>query len=678
VNESAGFKNQYFSQTEPLMSATEAIPSAGESDTVEALPEFAARRSTSSDTSSLDESLRAAVDCLLRQHKPDGYWVGELQGDSILESEYILMKFILEEENDPDLPLIANYLRRLQQADGGWNMFPGGSSDLSGTVKAYFALKLMGDDPESPHMRAARNVCRELGGAEQCNSFSKFFLAALGQISYNACPNIPPEIVLLPKWIYFNLYAVSAWSRTMILPLAIVSAHRPVRKLQAKQGITELFNKPAAANSSAGRLRGLPKSWREMFLLLDLSLKRYQKTALTPLRPKALREAEKWLVEHLQGSDGLGAIFPPMVYILIVFKTLGYPSDHPLVQKAQRDLKDLFIRQDDTIRIQPCWSAVWDTGIALNALAEFGMAPDHPIAGKTTEWLLAKECRTACDWTKNCPDVEPSGWFFEFANPHYPDVDDTAMVVMALRRLGGKSAQAALSRGLNWLLAMQNDDGGWAAFDRTRNRPILEHVPFADHNAIQDPSCPDIAARVLECLGHNGFDYRHPAVMKAVRFLRETQEAEGCWFGRWGVNYIYGTWQVLTGLRLVGERMDQRFIRHAADWLRSCQKADGSWGESCQSYDNPKLKGQGPSTASQTAWGAMGLMAVDGPHDPSVKNAIHWLMDHQTPVGDWEEPWFTGTGFPRVFYLKYHLYRLYFPLMAIARFRRLGGNARRR
>ncbi len=631
----------------------------------------AERLAPSTDTSGVDVALRRATDRLLALHQPAGYWVGELQGDSILESEYILLKLILGQENDPALPLIANYLRRLQQPGGGWNLFPGGENDLNGTVKGYFALKLMGDHPATPPMRAARQVCRQLGGAEQCNSFTKFFLAALGQISYDACPSIPPEIILLPKWMYFNLYAVSAWSRTMILPLAIVSACRPVRAIDARRGIAELFHQPEAANNPAYRLRGLPRSWREMFLLLDLSLKRYEKTAVTPLRPRAMREAEKWLIEHLEGCDGLGAIFPPMVYILIVLRVLGYADDHPLVVKAQKDLRDLFIQENDTIRIQPCWSPVWDTGIALHALAETGMTADHPVAQKTTRWLLEKECRVGSDWMKNCPGIEPSGWFFEFANPHYPDVDDTAMVTMALKRVGGSVGADAVRRGLNWLLAMQNDDGGWAAFDRTRHRPILEHIPFADHNAIQDPSCPDITGRVLECLGHNGLTDEHPAVRKAVGFLQETQESEGCWFGRWGVNYIYGTWQVLTGLRAIGQRMDQRFIRHAAEWLRGCQKPDGSWGESCQTYENPELKGRGPSTASQTAWGAMGLMAAVGSRHSSVQRAIAWLIDHQNPQGDWDEPWFTGTGFPRVFYLKYHLYPLYFPVMALARYRRL-------
>jgi squalene-hopene/tetraprenyl-beta-curcumene cyclase len=632
------------------------------------------------DAEPLTGAIERATKTLIGMRHPDGYWCAELQGDSILESEYILLKYFLGQEHEPEMKQIANYLRSLQQPDGGWNMYPGGANDLSGTVKAYFALKLMGDDPEAPHMRAAREQVLAMGGAENCNSFSKFYLAALGQISYDACPSIPPEIVLLPKFLYFNLYAVSAWSRTMILPLAIVSTLRPTRQLPPHLGIRELYKDYAKANSPAGRLKFLPRSWRETFLLLDVTLKRYEKTAVTPLRPKALREAEKWILEHMEGSEGLGAIFPPMVYVLIVFRALGYPDDHPKVLEAQQHLRDLFIRDpaNEQIRIQPCFSVVWDTGIALHALAEAGLGPDNPDAHKTATWLLNKECRTASDWAKNCPDVEPSGWFFEFANPHYPDVDDTAMVAMALKRTGNGMAQAAVKRGVNWLLAMQNDDGGWSAFDRTRNKPVLEHVPFADHNAIQDPSCPDITGRVLECLGHCGITVAHAGVRKAVDFIKETQDKDGCWFGRWGVNYIYGTWQTLTGLRQVGERMDHKWIRKSVDWLRSVQKPDGSFGESCDTYENPNLKGRGPSTPSQTAWGAMGLMAgygADAGHnaenDPHIQKAIQWLIENQGADGNWEEHWFTGTGFPRVFYLKYHLYRLYFPLMALARYRRL-------
>jgi squalene-hopene/tetraprenyl-beta-curcumene cyclase len=625
--------------------------------------------------SSLDAAIDRAQAALLARQNAKGYWVGELQGDSILESEYILLKFILGQENDPNLPKIAAYLRTLQQADGGWNLFPGGPPDLSGTVKAYFALKLMGDDPQSPPMRAAADLCRRLGGAEKCNSFTKFYFAALGQISYDACPSIPPEIVFLPRWSYFNLYNVSAWTRTMILPLALVTTLRPVRELPAEKGIAEIYLDRQAANRIAEPPRGLPRSWRDLFLRVDQVLKVYEHKPLSVPRQRAIERSMKWLLEHLNESEGLGAIFPPMVYILIVFRAMGYADDHPLVVKAQNDLRDFFIEENDTIRIQPCLSPVWDTGIALHALAETEIDPADPQIKSAVRWLLDKECRVASDWAKKCPkgkSIAPSGWFFEFANPHYPDVDDTAMVTMSLTRLGGPGeAAAATRRGLEWLLAMQNDDGGWAAFDRTRSRPILEKIPFADHNAMQDPSCPDIAGRTLECLGHCGLKVSHHSVSRAIKFIRREQDACGGWWGRWGVNYVYGTWQVLAGLRAVGQDMNAQWVQSAAHWLRSCQKEDGSWGETAASYDDTSLKGTGPSTASQTAWGTMGIMSAAGPGDAAVRRGIEWLVKHQAADGNWEENFYTGTGFPRVFYLKYHLYRLYFPLMALARYKRL-------
>jgi len=635
-------------------------------------------------STSLDLAIALATDALLAKQAPGGWWVGELQGDSILESEYILLKWIINQEADPDLPLIANYLRNLQNADGGWSLYPGGPPDISGCVKAYFALKLMGDDPSAPHMTKARQLILSLGGAEKCNTFTRFYFACLGQISFDSCPSIPPEVVFLPKWFYFNLYNVSAWTRTMILPLGIVTTLRRVRDVPAELGIAELYVDHAAGNMLGIPKPGFPRTWRDFFLRVDRLLKRYEEAPFPGLRERAMQAAEKWLLDHMADSEGLGAIFPPMVYMLIVFKAMGYPDDHPVVLKAHKDLKDFYIREEaphpgplpcvpgrgGTIRLQPCVSPVWDTGIAMHALAETGLSIDSDAAMRGTQWLLDKECKYASDWQRNARPVEPSGWFFEFHNPHYPDVDDTAMAVMSLKRLGGKKAEPAVRRGLNWLLAFQNSDGGWAAFDKTKSRPILEYIPFADHNAMQDPSCPDIAGRVLESLGHNGFRKGQTIVDRAIHFIRREQDKDGPWWGRWGVNFVYGTWQVLAGLRAVGEDMNAEYIQRAIAWLRSVQKPDGSFGESCASYDDPSLKGQGESTASQTAWGTMALLAAAGPHDPAVKSGIDWLITHQAADGAWDEQWFTGTGFPRVFYLKYHLYRHYFPLMALARYRR--------
>lgn len=619
----------------------------------------------------LDIAWQKARDALLRVQNEKGYWVGELQGDSILESEYLLLKFILAQENDPELPKIANYLRNLRNDEGGWSLFPGGPSDLSGTVKAYFALKLMGDDLQAQHMQRARRVVLAQGGAEKCNSFTKFYFAALGQISYDACPSIPPEIVFLPKWFYFNLYHVSAWTRTMILPLSFVTTLRYTRQLPAQMGMAELYIDRAAANRVADPPRGMPRSWRDLFFRVDQVLKAYERGPIAVVRRRAMKAAEKWLLDHMEGSEGLGAIFPPMVYVLIVLRALGYPDDDPRVAKAHKDLRDFYIEEGDTIRLQPCVSPVWDTGLAMHALAEAGLEVESDPARRGIRWLLDKECRLAADWRKNCRPVEPSGWFFEFSNPHYPDVDDTAIVLAVLSRLGGEPAKGALARGIKWLLNMQNDAGGWAAFDRTKDRPILEKIPFADHNAMQDPSCPDITGRVLEGLGHCGIRLDHRAVGPAVAFIKKHQDPCGAWWGRWGVNYVYGTWQVLAGLKSVGEDMTRPYIQKAADWLRSVQKPDGSFGETALSYHDPSLKGQGPSTASQTAWGAMGLLAAAGPDDPAAKKAIDWLIEHQSTDGNWEENFFTGTGFPKVFYLKYHLYRLYFPLTALSRYRRM-------
>ena len=622
----------------------------------------------------VDHALARARAALLAIQKPDGHWCGELQGDSILESEYLLLKWILKQESEPALAKIANYLRRIQMENGGWNLFPGGPADLSATVKGYFALKLMGDAPNAPHMIRARELVRSMGGAEKCNSFTKFYFACLGQISFDACPAIPPEIVLLPKWLYFNLYHVSAWTRTMILPLGIVTTFRPVREIPSSLRIDELYLDRAAGDRLAEPQHGFPKSWRQLFLRIDELLKAYNRSPIASLRTHAMQKAERWLLDHLDGSEGLGAIFPPMVYILVVLRILGYPDDHPRVVTAQKHLRDLFIEEGDEIRIQPCFSPVWDTGLALHGLAEARINPESDAAKRATQWLLSKECRFASDWQKNCPGAKPGGWFFEYENPHYPDVDDTAAVAMALKRAGGDKARDAVRRGIDWLLAMQNDDGGWAAFDHTKDRPLLEKIPFADHNAMQDPSCPDIAGRVLECLGHNGFTADHPVVKRAIAFIRKHQDPSGAWWGRWGVNYIYGTWQVLTGLKSVGEDMSRPYARKAADWLRSVQKPDGSFGETAGSYDDPTLKGRGESTPSQTAWGAMGLMAVAGPNDPGVVRALQWLVDHQRDDGNWDEHSYTGTGFPRVFYLKYHLYRLYFPMTALARYKRMASN----
>ncbi|MAX24550.1 MAG: squalene--hopene cyclase [Phycisphaeraceae bacterium] len=626
-----------------------------------------------------------AVKALMDIQQPEGYWCAELEGDSILQSEYVLLKWIIDQEDDPRIPKIVKYLRKQQTADGSFVQYPGGKIDLSATVKAYFVFKLAGDDPQAPHMVKAREQIHAHGGAEMCNSFTNFYLAALGQIDYNAVPSIPPEIIMLPKWFYFHLDKVSAWSRTMITPLSIVTSHRPVRKLSDSQGIGELYLDQTRRNKLKPTTFNQHRTWTTIFYSIDKVLKLIEKTGVTPLRRRALQRVEDWIIDHTDRSDGMGAIFPPMVYILIALRARGYADDHPKILEAHKHLDDLMIHDEvnDEIRIQPCFSPIWDTGIAAYALTELGFdRKDNEAADRCANWLLSKECRKAGDWLANVKDknVEPSGWFFEYNNGFYPDVDDTVMVAMALWRMGGEDAKAAAKRGVNWILAMQNDDGGWAAFDKTDERPILEHVPFADHNAIQDPSCPDITGRTLECMGHLGYDQTHPAISRAIGFIRSRQEHDGCWFGRWGVNYFYGTWQVVGGLYNIGYNMAEDWIQKAGQWIKDHQQADGSFGESCDTYEDESLRGTGPSTASQSAWAVMSLLAIYGPSDPDVQRGIQWLCDTQLKedhptsgdkAGSWHEPWFTGTGFPKVFYLRYHLYRLYFPIMAIGRWMRL-------
>ncbi|MCA9296819.1 MAG: squalene--hopene cyclase [Phycisphaerales bacterium] len=641
--------------------------------------------------------LSRAVDALLSLQQPDGHWCAELQGDSILESEYILMKFILGQERQPmadgrdgwtTLLKITESMRAQQRPDGGWGQYPGSGVDLSATVKAYFVLKLMGDDPDADHMQAARRCVREHGGAEHVNTFTNFYLACLGQVPWSAVPSIPPEIMLLPSWSYFHLTKVAAWTRTMIVPLSLVVTLRPTRTLPRAVSIDELYI-DERERGRLGRTVAAPVFWSAFFGIADKTLKAMHHLGGTPVRRLAIRRAEEWIL-HRAGqdtpapTDGLGAIFPPMVYLQIAFMALGYQRDHPVIHRAERELDAFFIEEEDSIRIQPCFSPVWDTGIATYALNDCGRTVQDEAVARAAKWLRAKECTFRGDWAVNVNGpFETCGWAFEYHNAWYPDVDDTAMVSMALMRSGGPLNHEAAARGVEWIFAMQNDDGGWAAFDRTKNRQILEYIPFADHNAMQDPSCPDITGRVLECLSWNGYDIHDPRVQRAIEYVKAQQEREGCWFGRWGVNYIYGTWQSVIGPIRVGIDPATPWIVRAGEWIKSIQKPDGSFGESANSYEDPATKGIGPSTASQTAWSAMILQEIYGADDPDLKRAIDWLCDTQLteaqasdptknpdndPAGSWHEPWFTGTGFPKVFYLRYHLYRLYFPVMAMGRY----------
>ncbi len=641
---------------------------------------------------------------LLAQQKPDGHWVGELEGDTILESEFILLLAFLGKETEPRVRKLANYLLAKQLPDGGWPNYPGGPAEVSVSVKAYFALKIAGHAPDEPPMRQAADAIRKLGGAAATNSFTRFYLALLGQIPYENCPTVPVEMVLLPRWFYFNIYAMSAWSRTIVVPLAVVNAYRPLRDLPESLGIRELFlEDPATPWKPAVKPRRF--SWANFFLKVDSCLKFAGRTGFTPFRRRALRKAVAWMRERFRDSDGLGAIFPPMVYTVVVLNCLGVPETDPEFQWAMKQLDDLQIEGGDTLRLQPCLSPVWDTALSLIGVTDAGQPPDSPESTGAVAWLLDKEVRTPGDWVRTAKRCEPGGWFFEYRNAFYPDTDDTSMVLIALAKVreqarlpksgfdfgsptgndtvqvaslrvgptseveaGLRKSEPAAARAVNWLLAMQNSDGGWAAFDRNINKQVLTKVPFADHNAMLDPSCPDITARVLEALAHYGHRVGRPHVDAAVRFIARTQEADGSWFGRWGVNYVYGTWQVLAGLAAVGFDMTAPMARRGVRWLKEHQNADGGWGETCGSYDDPALAGQGESTPSQTAWALLGLLAAGEADGPEARAGVEYLIAEQSADGTWDEEPFTGTGFPKVFYLKYHLYAHYFPLMALGRY----------
>jgi squalene-hopene/tetraprenyl-beta-curcumene cyclase len=660
-------------------------------------PETAARPSVIDAplAATLTSAIERSRDRLLKLQRPDGHWVGELQGDTILESEWMLLLAFLGREKDDRFGKAANYLLQQQTPEGGWSNYPGGPADISCSVKAYFALKIVGHSPDAPHMVRAREVIRSLGGAAACNSFTKFYLALLGQFPYAHCASVPVEMMLLPRWFYFNIYAMSSWTRTIVVPLSIFSACKPVRKLPEELGIRELFVEPPETPAWPCRPSAHWASWHNFFLGTDWLYKKFEAVGLAPFRKIALRRAAAWMLEHLQDSDGLGAIFPPMIYTVIALRCLGYADDSEEMRWSLKQLDDLIIEEGDTIRLQPCMSPVWDTALTLIALADAGTPADHSAITSGVRWLREREVRRRGDWSIANPTLEPAGWFFEYRNAFYPDTDDTAMVLMALSRnevaqakqqsaeyeawiarqtspAPGSDAAPAV-RAIRWLLAMQNSDGGWAAFDRDINREVLTKVPFADHNAMLDPSCPDITARVLESLAHYGQRVGQPLVDWGIDFCRRTQEPHGGWPGRWGVNYIYGTWQVLQGLARVGLDANDPMMHRGVAWLKSVQQADGGWGETCRSYDDPTLAGQGTTTASQTAWALLGLIAAGQAESDAVRRGVGYLLQTQQPDGGWREDVFTGTGFPKVFYLKYHLYSLYFPLMALARYTQAHG-----
>ena len=617
----------------------------------------------------VETAVKNGADYLLSVQAEEGFWLGELEADTTLESDYIYFLHVLGQADPERIAKLANYVRRRQLESGGWPIYPGGPSELNATTKAYLALKLVGDRPDAPHMVKARETVLRLGGLEHTNSYVRFYLALVGAVGWEMVPAIPPELMLLPNWFYFNIYEMSSWTRGIVIPMAILCSLRPEFRLPEHARVDELFN-DASQKTAAFHWSKQILSWKNAFLMVDRGLKLYERLPWKPLRQKAIREAKQWMVEHLERTDGLAAIYPSMMNSIFALIALGHGPNDPLTFREIQEFSRFEIEEEDTIRLQPCVSPVWDSCIAMVALEEAGLPADHPALVKAADWLLTKQILGGGDWQIKNKDAEPGGWAFEFRNDFYPDVDDTAFVLMALQRVkfpDEKRMAGAMRRGIQWLLSMQNRDGGWGAFDRDNDRRLLCNIPFADHNAMIDPSTADVTARVLECLGRFGWPAGHPVVEKAVGFLAKDQSKDGSWFGRWGVNYVYGTSGVLRALETVSLTAEE-YCRKAVNWLHQVQKADGSFGESLSSYEVVSGKGQGQSTASQTAWGLIGLLAGADPEDPAIARAAAYLVGQQHTDGSWGEDDFTGTGFPGVFYLKYHLYKNSFPVYALARY----------
>jgi squalene-hopene/tetraprenyl-beta-curcumene cyclase len=639
------------------------------------------------DAPALESAISRARDFLFSRQHADGYWCGELEADSMLEADYIYMHVLLGSGDPRRMKAALAEILRCQKEDGSWSLYPGGPGNISLAVKCYFACKLMGIGADDPRLARCRGWILEHGGVVACNTFTKIYLCSLGQYDYDAVPAVPPEIVLCPSWFYFNIYQISSWSRSILVPLAIIYAKKPFRKIPAEQGIDELF-----VGGRAGASLRLPLdrkaivSWRNFFLVVDRLVHLAEATRIRPLRALALRRAEKWMLERLEMSDGLGAIYPAMLNAVVALHCLGYPDDHPQVVRARHEFERLGIEEPGGVfRMQPAVSPVWDTGQAIYALVEAGVPRNDPRLVRAADWLLSKEVRHRGDWAENTVEVEPSGWYFEFNNEFYPDTDDTAQVLLGLNSVDnprGALQEEAARRAIRWEFAMQCRNGGWGSFDKDCTKMIFENIPFADHNAMLDPPTADITGRILEMLVAHGFTRADRRVERAVEFILSEQEPDGSWFGRWGVNYIYGTFLVLRGLDSVGfDRSDPR-IGRAAAWIRSVQNPDGGWGETCGTYDDPATRGLGPSTPSQTAWGVLALLAAgEGDSEPAARG-VRWLLARQADDGSWDESTgqgpsrqaqYTAAGFPKVFYLAYHLYRQYFPLLALANYRQAVG-----
>ncbi|MFP3866544.1 MAG: squalene--hopene cyclase [Desulfobacteraceae bacterium] len=624
----------------------------------------------------VEKAMRQARQALLEMQKRSGYWWAELESNVTITAEYLMLHHLLGIAEPHTISGLANHILQQQLDNGGWSIYYGDGGELSTSVEAYLALKLAGLSPQEPALQRARAFIQQRGGPLQTRVFTRIFLALFGQVSWEGVPTLPVESILFPPQSGLSIYEFSSWSRATIVPLSVVMAKQPVSFLPPELGVSELFDDPKASfRDHRVRWKDNGFSLDNLFVLWDRILKFYQSWPLHPFRRLALQRAESWILEHQEDTGDWGGIQPAMLNSLLALHYLGYANDHPAIRRGLEALEFFTIKEKDSIRLQSCISPVWDTGLAVRALAASGCPAAHPALVKACDWLLQQQILVPGDWSIKKPDLAPGGWAFEFVNNWYPDIDDSAVVLMALKEglIDPDQFQSALNLGIDWCLGMQSENGGFGAFDADNTKDWLNRIPFGDLRALIDPPTEDVTGRILEMMGIFGFSLNHPVAARAYIFLRQTQQPDGCWWGRWGVNYIYGTWSVLTGLKSIGEDMSQTYIRRAVAWLKGCQNADGGWGETCESYRRPQLRGQGESTASQTAWALMALIAAGEDSSVEVQRGLEFLIKTQNAEGRWEEPYFTGTGFPQHFMIRYHLYRDCFPLMALGQYLQAGG-----